>query len=39
MAENMEKIYSIMEVNRQLKVTVPIILAQVVGQKAGDKIK
>ncbi len=39
MAENMEKTYSIMEVKRQLKVTVPIVLAQAVGLKAGDKIK
>jgi len=34
-----EKTYSIMEVKRQLKVTVPIVLAQAVGLKAGDKIK
>jgi bifunctional DNA-binding transcriptional regulator/antitoxin component of YhaV-PrlF toxin-antitoxin module len=39
MAENTEKTYSIMEVNRQLKVTVPIVQAQAVGLKAGDKIK
>ena len=39
MAENTEKTYSIMEVKRQLKVTVPIVLAQAVGLKAGDKIK
>lgn len=39
MAENTEKTYSIIEVNRQLKVTVPIVLAQAVGLKAGDKIK
>ena len=34
-----EKTYSIMEGKRQLKVTVPIVLAQAVGLKAGDKIK
>jgi hypothetical protein len=28
-----------MEVNRRLKVTVPIVLAQAVGSKAGDKVK
>ncbi len=39
MAEKVEKTYSIMEVNRQLKVTVPIVLAQAVGLKAGDKVK
>jgi len=39
MAEKTEKTYFIMEVNRQLKVTVPIVLAQAVGLKAWDKIK
>jgi len=28
-----------MEVNHQLKITVPIVLAQAVGLKADDKIK
>lgn len=37
MAENTEKTYSIMEVNRQLKVTVPIVMAQAVGLRQGIK--
>ena len=39
MADNSDKSYKIMEVKRQLKVTVPIVLAQAVGLKAGDKVK
>jgi len=39
MAEKTEKTYPIMEVNRQFKVTVPIVLAQAVGINARDKIK
>lgn len=39
MAENNDKTYRIYESNRQLKVTLPKVLAQSFRLKAGDKIK
>lgn len=32
------KTYKVHEVNRQLKITLPRVLAQALGIKAGDKI-